>query len=320
MRVWAVLVCLLMAAAGCPTGGEGAWGGEGEAGRSFRLKDPDLVEASGIACSLRRPGFFWIHNDSGDLPRMFAVDGKGRTAGTVLLEGVVALDWEDCALEPPRKKGGRPMLWVGDIGNNLGLPLLKVLYRFPEPDPGRLKGKVLKIPKKGFSFYRCRFPRGRQDCECLMVHPLTGIPYLVPAVNGPETGLFRWPGNLKAGRKVRILEKTASLEVPLPTPAGRRIRGGDFGPGGKWFVLRSLTHLMIYAFPSGEAGGSGGKKRSLPVLRPLLVMKAPREIQGEGVAVEPGGKALWLCGEGKGSKVYRVPLPKIRLPRGKRKK
>ncbi len=309
MRFWAAALCFLLAAGGCPPGGGSGWGEKGA--RSFRLKDPELVEASGIACSLRRPGYFWIHNDSGDLPRLFAVDEKGRTAGTVLLEGVLALDWEDCALEPPREKGGVPMLWAGDIGNNLGLPLLKVLYRFPEPDPGKLgkrKGKVLKIPKKEFSVFRCRFPGGRRDCECLMVHPLTGIPYLVPAVNGPEVGLFRWPGKLEAGRKVRILEETALLRVPLSTPAGRRIRGGDFGPGGKWFVLRSLTHFLIYSFPPGRAGG---EKNSPPVLRPLLVLKAPKEIQGEGVAVEPGGKALWLCGEGKGSKVIRVPLPPI---------
>ncbi len=305
MRAGTGLV-LLLAAAGCPSD-SGGWGRGGGKSLVFRLQDPALREASGVACSRRRAGFFWIHNDSGDLPRLFAVDREGRTAGQVLLEGILALDWEDCALEPPRGKGGAPRLWVGDIGNNLGLPLLKTLYRIREPDPGALGGKVLKVPRRRIDVFRCRFPRGRRDCECLMVHPRTGRPYLVPAVNGPSPGLFRWPGKVEPGRRVRILEKAAVLQVPLRTPAGRRIRGGDFGPGGKWFVLRSLTHLLFYTFPPPRAGG---KKASPPILRPFLVRKAPRQLQGEGVAVEPGGRAVWLCGEGKGSRVYRVPLPR----------
>jgi len=308
----------LVLAAACWAGGGGEKGKEIRP--AFRFRDPEVREASGIACSRRRKGCFWVHNDSGGQARLFAVDEKGRTVGKVLLGGTLALDWEDCALEPGRGKGGRPRLWVGDIGNNLGLPLVKKLLRFPEPDPAVLAGKTLVVPRKEVQVFRCRFPEGPKDCECLMVHPLTGVPYLVPAVDRKVVGLFRWPGKPLPGRRVRVLEEAALLAVPLDTPAGMRIRAGDFGPRGRWFVLRSLTHFFVYLFPGEKKAGARrkGAKAGLPLLEPVLVEKTPSQLQGEGLAVEPSGKALWLCGEGRGSRVFRVPLPSI-PPRARRK-
>ena len=52
--------------------------------------------STGIAASRRHAGVFWIHNDSGNPPALYAV----RRDGSLIREYTVAapnLDWEDIA-------------------------------------------------------------------------------------------------------------------------------------------------------------------------------------------------------------------------------
>src|SRR5262245_47557574 len=81
-----------------------------------------LREASGVVASRRHPGVFWSHNDSDDLPRLFAFRRDGApvvAAGVdparyrgVSIDGARNIDWEDITSDPD----GR--LYIGDIGNN----------------------------------------------------------------------------------------------------------------------------------------------------------------------------------------------------------
>src|SRR4051794_5227814 len=79
-----------------------------------RLAHPAIRETSGIVASRRHPGIYWVHNDSANAPRLFAV----RRDGTLVREYAVSvpnIDWEDIATDDD----GR--LYLGDIGNNDGL-------------------------------------------------------------------------------------------------------------------------------------------------------------------------------------------------------
>ncbi|MFO0950915.1 MAG: hypothetical protein U0835_07120 [Isosphaeraceae bacterium] len=61
--------------------------------------------------SRRHPGVFWVHNDSGNPPRLFAV----RVDGSLIREYAVQapnVDWEDIAVDDEGH------LYLGDIGNN----------------------------------------------------------------------------------------------------------------------------------------------------------------------------------------------------------
>ncbi|MEO6810963.1 MAG: hypothetical protein ABI353_17770, partial [Isosphaeraceae bacterium] len=63
-----------------------------------RLEHPAIREASGIVASRRHPGVFWVHNDSGNPPALFAV----RRDGSLIQEfavGVPNVDWEDVATD-----------------------------------------------------------------------------------------------------------------------------------------------------------------------------------------------------------------------------
>src|SRR3954452_21411316 len=89
-----------------------------------------IREASGIVRSRRHPGIFWVHNDSGNPPALFAVRGDG----TLVRAFAVALpniDWEDIAIDDDGH------LYLGEIGNNGGRLPLRAVYRLDEPDPSR---------------------------------------------------------------------------------------------------------------------------------------------------------------------------------------
>ncbi|MES2464113.1 MAG: hypothetical protein V4671_26400, partial [Armatimonadota bacterium] len=47
----------------------------------LQVTHPPVEEMSGIVKSVRYPNVFWIHNDSGDEPRLFAI----RTDGSVIM-------------------------------------------------------------------------------------------------------------------------------------------------------------------------------------------------------------------------------------------
>ena len=76
----------------------------------------ELNEISGVVESRTRTGVLWVHNDSGDTARIFAIGLDGRTLGTFGLAGIQARDWEDLAAGPG-PVAGRRYLFVGDIGD-----------------------------------------------------------------------------------------------------------------------------------------------------------------------------------------------------------
>ena len=96
--------------------------------RSGRLDEKLIPEASGIVKSRRYPGIFWVHNDSGNPPLLFAIRGDGRIVRQFRL-GVPNIDWEDIAIDD------QGHLYLGDIGNNTGALPLRAIYRIDEPDP-----------------------------------------------------------------------------------------------------------------------------------------------------------------------------------------
>jgi hypothetical protein len=92
-------------------------------------------ECSGIVKSRTHDHLFWVHNDSGDEPRIYAVRRNGelvrpnRRPGEegVLVGGAINVDWEDIAVDD------RGNVIVADFGNNRESRRDLVLYFIPEP-------------------------------------------------------------------------------------------------------------------------------------------------------------------------------------------
>jgi hypothetical protein len=111
-----------------------------------------IPEASGIVKSRRHPGIFWVHNDSGNPPLLFAIRSDGRIVRQFRLQ-VPNIDWEDIAIDDEGH------LYLGDICNNGALLPVRVIYRIDEPDPA-LSAEPASggLTAKAASFYA--LPRG----------------------------------------------------------------------------------------------------------------------------------------------------------------
>ena len=146
------------------------------------LDEKLIPEASGIVKSRRYPGIFWVHNDSGNPPLLFAIKGDGRLVRQFRL-GVPNIDWEDIAIDD------QGHLYVGDIGNNAGALPLRAIYRIDEPDPGSPADEPLVA--SAMTFYT--LPKeNRFDAESLFVD--RGSATLVAKYHdGREAELFAVP-------------------------------------------------------------------------------------------------------------------------------
>src|SRR5882757_7259053 len=51
------------------------------------LEDNRLNETSGIAASVANAGLYYVHNDSGDTSRFFAIDTNGKMKGVFYFNG-----------------------------------------------------------------------------------------------------------------------------------------------------------------------------------------------------------------------------------------
>jgi hypothetical protein len=240
----------------------------------LRIVDPRVLEASGLAASRRHPGVLWTHNDSGDAARLFAIGGDGRVLATLRLAGVEARDWE--ALAVGRDDRGRPALFVGDVGDNLGSWPWVTVYRVAEPP--RLRDATVRAER-----YRLRYPDGPRDAEALLVDPRSNRLYLA---SKDEAGgrLYQAPATLRADR-VNLLRRAGRV------PA--LVTDGAYSPDGRLLVLRDYGAAHVYA-------ASGRRLATVPL---------PFQPQGESIAFSADGGSLLAGSEGAGSEVWRVPLP-----------
>lgn len=131
----------------------------------LHIKDNRLDEISGMACSIREPGVLWVHNDSGDKPRLFAIGPDGETRGILEITNATARDWEDMALVTI---DGEPWILIADVGDNASVRNDVVIYLLPEPDPADFANQpVMRVTAP--SVMPFRYEDGPRDCEGVAV-------------------------------------------------------------------------------------------------------------------------------------------------------
>lgn len=252
--------------------------------RCGTITDARCSEVSGLAPSRLREGWFWIHNDSGDEPRIFAVDSTGRVRAVVTLQGADALDWEDMA---SLEKDGRSWIYVGDIGDNLRVRKDIVVYRIEEP---RLVGDSavaeLTVPAESARF---SYPDGPANCEALLVHPRTGDLYFVTKTEDPTCQVFRgsWPSQ---GQGTTVLKKEAILTIPFDLGPLRLVTAGDIAPSGSAVILRTYLSALEYRLPTGLSFSTIWKQAPLLIPMPTLS-------QAEAVCYGRGGSQIFTTTE-----------------------
>lgn len=239
-----------------------------------------LDETSGLAVSRKNRGVIWAHNDSGDSPRVFALDEKGGLLGEIAFGGATAIDWEDIAVGPCPAGS---CVWVGDVGDNGKSRTDYALYRIDEPV---LDGKPFAKRTIAAQKFPFAYPDGSWNSETLLAHPTTGEIFLVTKVGTSASGVYRFPSKLEPGVAVTLerVGTAASTTMSLVT-------GGDVSPCGDRVLLRTYFSLLEYTVPPGKgiAEALATSPRSVPVAK---------EPQGEAVSYRLDGRGYVTASEG----------------------
>jgi hypothetical protein len=257
-----------------------------------RITAAAIEESSGLVASPAHPGVFWTHNDSGDVPRLFAIDGAGELVAEFRVEGAGHRDWEDITADDAGH------LYIGDFGNNDNTRRDLVVYRVAEPNPYAVQ-RVARVDRVLRFRYadQSAYPPARQrnfDAEALFW--MNGALHLFTKHRSDaRTTLYRLPVSEFAGE--RALEPVADFTLPA---RGRMCEttGADLqrAQGG---LLALLTYGAIHLFEWEPSGAFPFR----PIHRIALVVR--RTGQVESIAWD--GDAL-LFGNERGA-LFRIPDP-----------
>ncbi len=241
---------------------------------------PILDETSGIAVSRTQAGVFWSHNDSGDGPRVYAIDRSGQLLATFLLEGAEARDWEDIALGPclsNRPPQTPPFcLYLADIGDNGSRREHVTVYVAAEPLVKAGGDAPQTIAARSFQY---RYPNGGDDAEALAVLP-DGDVTIVSKGRSGTIGFFRIGRDaiVRAADSGEILlaEYIGDTGIPPAGEIGRLATAAAVAPDGTALAVR--TYYEVYFF---AAVTDGGLVRWSGPSRPCFLGDA--EPQGEAI-------------------------------------
>ncbi len=274
------------------------------------ISDADLTELSGMARSRRFPDRYYVHNDSGNPPDVFAIDSAGKVYATFHLTGTSNIDWEDIAVgpcEPPMPDAPTPSdcVWVGDIGDNLNERKDVHLVRWSEPAglPAAATNVSVSVAKKDWQELTFHYPDGPQNAEALAVLPDGRLVVLTKRTDGTSK-VFRitphWP---QVDDKPAKVESLGTLELAaggVTEGSELKLTAADLTPDGSSLIVRTYGSLQLFRGAevlAGPPANLAGWK--------ALVLPSPAESQGEAVTWDADGTIL-TASEGKDPAVFRV--------------
>jgi hypothetical protein len=281
---------------------------------AFSFQDQRINESSGVVASSKQDGVWFTHNDSGDLPRFFAVDGRGCTLATYALGGVDAVsDVEDIA----RSGDG---LWLADIGDNNHMRGDLAVHLVAEPIVDTLpdgEGEGCQTPADetvDVTTYRIAYPDTPHDAETLLADPATGQLFVVTKAPMLQSFVYAAPLPLDP-RAVNVLELVGSIVFPPTTTFDREIAveqqlafdvagrlwavGGDVHPDRERVVIRTYTDAWEWEIADGASVGET-LTFGTPTQLPLRY-----ERQGEAIAYSRDGTFLLTTCEDVGCTAHR---------------
>ena len=236
-----------------------------------RFDDRRLTEISGMAASLMHENVVWVHNDSSDAARLYALDLQTcDTVSELRLRGVQARDFE--GLASTRNARGRAALWVGDIGDNRDSWPSVTLHRVWEPKTLGTRSR----PVKSWDF---TYPDRPHNAETLMV-------------SGRSVWAATWQLATGGVYSVPLRHTVASAE--RLDDVGPLTTDGSIHPDERGYVLRDYLDVHLYV--------------GLPPGRKVATFALPRQVQGEAITWTSDGSGLLIASE-EDDRLLRVDPP-----------
>lgn len=271
-----------------------------------RVADPRLDEISGVVEGRRNPAVLFVHNDSGDSPRFFAIDRRGRLLAELSLPSVpLLIDAEDIAIGPG--PGGGSFVYLGDTGNNFasfgqGIPRRKaVVYRVPEPDI-RPTASGAKLPLKDVFPIVFTFPQGARDVEAFFVDPQSGDLYLLSKQSDQRSQLLRASAAMLAagGGELELRDEFGFGRGAVP--GSTMPTAASISHDGARILVRTYESVLLFRRVAGEP-------LELTFRRSPEQLPVPEERQGEAISFIDEDSAFLTISEG-----IRPAIKCARLP------
>lgn len=220
------------------------------------IKNKKLNEISGIARSTFQDDIFWVINDSGDDPIVYAINRAGALVHQAHVKDALNIDWEDISSFEYENKS---FLLIADCGNNTSPRDIFNLYIIEEPDVS------VKSPKSQIRLsWRIdfSFPDGPRDCEAVTVDPLNQIIYLLSKRDVPAH-LYFLPLLSSNSNKVIVAEKLGPVNsIPQPKPQEIKRNSDkyhaqptsmDFSQNGSTIAVLTEKNLFLYSKKNSDS-------------------------------------------------------------------
>jgi hypothetical protein len=263
------------------------------------IQNRDLPELSGLVASHRQRGLYWGLNDSGNPPRLLALEPGRRIVANVAVGDGSNLDWEDLAAF---EQDGQPWLLIADTGDNFSLRREAVLLLLPEPSPDASHA----TPARHIRFH---YEDGPRDCEAVAVdlparrilladkgrHPASL--YELP-LDAPETGAVA----RRIAEIPPLVPNTSAVVQPLSARWRGQITAMDLSPDGlSLLLLTDQTLTLFRRLPEQDWAQA--------LRHPAGQLRLPPFPNFESVAFSQDLRAAIFGNEGPISRFYRWRLP-----------
>ncbi len=267
-----------------------------------RFQAKALEEISGLAASGRREDVFWSHNDSGGQAALHALQMSGAFLGSVTLEGVRNIDWEDMAAFTHR---GEPHLLIADTGDNEKKRSFVHLHAVVEPKAAA-NGRYEAMTASVAWTLTVRYADGPQDCEAIGIDPQGKRVFLLNKDSG-ESVIYAVPlfPNQEpiVAERVAVLPKISNatrdmVAILKAGVLGTRATAMDVSADGRTAAVLTYTDIRIFRRPPQQAWSEAFTQRP-------HVLALPAVYQPEAACFSPDGKALYVSSE-------ETPTPLVR--------
>ncbi|MBN8706661.1 MAG: hypothetical protein J0L62_12365 [Bacteroidetes bacterium] len=253
-----------------------------------------LDESSGIIKSRQHDNTYWIHNDSGDEARIFAINKNGELLfpeGSdnyrgLYITGATNVDWEDIANDDQGN------LYISDMGNNANKRKDMAIYIVKEPDPLTVTSvpAVSRIPV----YYpdQTEFPPKKDNFDTEAMFWTGGKIYVMTKHRADTyTRLYRLD-SLKT-------DKPNGLTYLGTFDTGEKVTAADVSPDGKSIAVLTYKNVWLFTQTKTSKYWLDGEAKMLPIAA----------IQDEGICFD-GADVLVITNEQRS--IYRVPVKDLR--------
>jgi hypothetical protein len=263
-----------------------------------RLQDKVMDEISGIAASTLWKNIYYVHNDSGDTSRFFAINPDGKIKRTIYFKGdpkeiLGVRDCEDIAVGIGPVKG-KSYIYMGDIGDNGAERKYITVYRIEE----RKEWKDSTIHADAVPVH-FKYPDGPRDAETLMIDPIERLIYIV-SKRTDSVNVYTSPLDFKPNDTL-MLTRRCKLYFAGFRPL-KWITAGDISRDGQQILLKNYEKVYYWKRSNNE-----------PIWQTML--KKPVELpyqfekQGEAIGFTLDGKGYYTTSEGVFSPIYYYKIP-----------